>query len=97
MDTTIDYLLAIGALVIGIMILTGNGAIFMKGGDSKSRQKEYDVKKMEKATGIACILAGLATGCNAIFANTFFQTIYIVLILVIFGGLFAYIKLKCKK
>lgn len=97
MDTTIDYLLAIGAIIIGIMILTGNGAIFMKGGDSKSRQKEYDEKKMEKATGIACILAGLATGCNAILVDSFFQTIYIVLVIAIFGGLFAYIKLKCKK
>ena len=48
MDETFSYILAIAALVIGVMLLTGHGAVFMKGGNTQARSRKYDEKKMEK-------------------------------------------------
>ena len=47
-DQSFSYILAIAALVIGIMILTGHGSVFMKGGNTQARAQKYDEKKMEK-------------------------------------------------
>ena len=33
-DQTFSYVLAIAALVIGVMLLTGHGSVFMKGGNT---------------------------------------------------------------
>ena len=52
MDETFSYILAIAALVIGVMLLTGHGAVFMKGGNTQARSRKYDEKKMEKVSGI---------------------------------------------
>ncbi len=51
MDETFSYILAIAAAVIGIMLLTGHGAMFMKGGNTQARARKYDEKKMEKVSG----------------------------------------------
>ena len=51
MDETFSYILAIAAAVIGIMLLTGHGAMFMKGGNTQARARKYDEKKMEKVLG----------------------------------------------
>ena len=50
MDETFSYILAIAAAVIGIMLLTGHGAMFMKGGNTQARARKYDEKKMEKVS-----------------------------------------------
>ena len=57
-DQSFSYILAIAALVIGIMILTGHGYVFMKGGNTQARAQKYDEKKMEKVSGIGLILIG---------------------------------------
>lgn len=96
MDRTFDLILTFGAVVIGILLLTGNGGIFMKGGNSAVRKVKYDQKKMEKSSGIALILVGLATGIDAYTEGLPAKVTYIVVLLVIFGTLFWYIRTKCR-
>lgn len=43
-DQTFSYVLAIAALVIGVMLLTGHGSVFMKGGNTQARAQKYDEK-----------------------------------------------------
>ena len=58
----LDLILTVAALVIGVMLLTGHGSVFMKGGNAEIRRKLYDEKKMEKGCGAALILIGILTG-----------------------------------
>lgn len=94
---TLDIILTIGALVVGIMLLTGNGAVFMKGGNDAARSKVYDEKKMEKVYGISMILIGLATGINMFMTGFVAQIVYIVVLLIILVGMVVLVKTKCKK
>lgn len=96
MNRTFDLILTFGAVLIGILLLTGNGGIFMKGGNAAARKAQYDQKKMEKSSGIALILVGLATGIDTYTEGLPAKVAYIVVLLVIFGTLFWYIKKKCK-
>ena len=50
---SLDIFLTVAALVAGVMLLTGHGDVFMKGGNASERKKLYDEKKVQKATGIA--------------------------------------------
>lgn len=96
MDRTFDLILTFGAVVIGILLLTGNGGVFMKGGNSAVRKAQYDQKKMEKSSGIALILVGLATGIDSYTEGFAAKVGYIVVLLLIFGILFWYIRTKCR-
>ncbi|MDO4276404.1 MAG: DUF3784 domain-containing protein [Eubacteriales bacterium] len=97
MGRTLDFILTFGAVVVGIMLLTGNGGIFMKGGNADLRKKLYDEKKMEKSSGIALILIGIATGIDSYTEGVVAKIIYIAVLLIIFIGLIYYLKVKCKK
>ena len=97
MDRTFDMILTIVALVVGVMMVTGHGDIFMKGGNAELRQKIYDEKKMEKSGGIAMILLGIATGINMYTEELTAKIIYIVVLIVIFGTLIYYLRTKCRK
>ena len=46
MDKSFGLILAVIALVAGVMLLTGHGDIFLKGGNTKLRKEKYDEKKM---------------------------------------------------
>ena len=98
---SLDIFLTVAALVVGVMLLTGHGDVFMKGGNASERKKLYDEKKVQKATGIAMILMGIATGLDMVLddkINVMFSKIgYLVLIIVIFAVLVVYIRKKCKK
>lgn len=94
---TLDVILTVAAIVVGIMMLTGHGDIFMKGGNDAQRKKLYDEKKMEKVSGWGMILIGLATGINMYTTSFAAQIAYIVVLLVIFIGMIVLLKTKCKK
>ena len=98
---SLDIFLTVAALVAGVMLLTGHGDVFMKGGNASERKKLYDEKKVQKATGIAMILMGIATGLDMVLddkINAMFSKIrYLVLVIVIFVVLVVYIRKKCKK
>lgn len=97
MGRTLDFILTFAAVVVGIMLVTGNGGIFMKGGNTELRKKLYDEKKMEKASGIALILIGIATGIDSYTTGVVAKVTYIVVLVVIFTALIYYLKTKCKK
>ena len=44
----LDLILTVAALVIGVMLLTGHGSVFMKGGNAEIRRKLYDEKNGER-------------------------------------------------
>lgn len=98
---SLDIFLTVAAFVVGVMLLTGHGDVFMKGGNASERKKLYDEKKVQKATGIAMILMGIVTGLDMVLddkINVMFSKIgYLVLIIVIFVVLVVYIRKKCKK
>lgn len=97
MGRTLDFILTFAAIVVGIMLLTGNGGIFMKGGNTELRKKLYDEKKMEKSSGIALILIGIATGIDSYTTGVAAKVAYIVVLIVILAALIYYLKAKCKK
>ena len=47
-DQSFSFILTIAALVVGVMLFTGHGSFFMKGGNTQARAQKYDEKKMEK-------------------------------------------------
>ncbi len=93
----LDLVLTVAALVIGVMLLTGHGSFFMKGGNSEIRKKLYDEKKMEKGCGIALILIGVLTGIDMLTTEIAFKIGYIVFLLIIIAGLLYYLRVKCRK
>lgn len=97
MDRTLDIILTVGALIVGIMMLTGHGEIFMKGGNDDLRKKIYDEKKMEKSGGIAMLILGIATGINMYTTGLTAKVVYIVVVIVVFAALVYYLRTKCKK
>ena len=82
-DQTFSYVLAIAALVIGVMLLTGHGSVFMKGGNTQARAQKYDEKKMEKFSGICLILIGIATGVDAFTESMAAKIAYVIILFVI--------------
>lgn len=97
MDQSLDFILAIAGIVIGIMMFTGHGDIFMKGSNQAQRQKIYDEKKMERVCGIGIFLLGIITGINAFTTSFWAKIVYLAVILLIFIGMVVMIKKTCKK
>lgn len=97
MDETFSYILAIAALVIGVMLLTGHGAVFMKGGNTQARSRKYDEKKMEKVSGICMLLIGIATGVDAFTTSVTAKIVYVVVLFVILAVFVFLLKTKCHK
>ena len=93
----LDLILTVAALVIGVMLLTGHGSVFMKGGTAEIRRKLYDEKKMEKGCGAALILIGILTGFDMFTTGMVFKIGYIVVLLIIIVGLMYYLRVKCRK
>ena len=97
MGRTFDFVLAGAAIIVGIMLLTGHGDIFLKGGNTQLRKAKYDEKKMSKGSGVALILIGLATGIDSYTTGVAAKIGYIVVLVLILPGLMLYSKYKCTK
>ena len=97
MDETFSYILAIAAAVIGIMLLTGHGSMFMKGGNTQARARKYDEKKMEKVSGICMLLIGIATGIDAFTTSVTAKIVYVVVLFVILAVFLFLLKTKCRR
>lgn len=96
-DQSFSLILTVAALVIGVMLLTGHGSVFMKGGNTQARAKKYDEKKMEKYSGICLILIGVATGIDAFTTSVTAKIVYVVVLFVILAGFLMALKTKCLK
>lgn len=94
---TFDILITVAAIVIGILLLLGKGDIFMGGKSAADRNKEYDDKKVQKGFGVTLIIVGIATGISALFQTTASYIIYIVVVILAFGGGVYYMRKYCKK
>lgn len=97
MDRTFDYLIVAIALISGIMLVTGHGDFFMKGGNRDRRKSIYDEAKMEKSSGVALILIGAATLVDCYTTSLTAKFIYIGVLVVIIVGLLLYLRYKCRK
>ena len=97
MGQSLDFILAIAGIVIGIMLLTGHGEMFMGGGNQKKREQMYDQKKMEKVCGVGLLLIGIVTGIDAFTTTVAAKIAYIVVLLINFIGMVIYLQKKCKK
>ena len=96
-DQTFSFILTIAALVVGVMIFSGHGSFFMKGGNTHSRAQKYDEKKMEKASGICLILIGVATGVDAFTTSVAAKISYVVILFVILAVFLYVLRTKCIK
>ena len=94
---SLSLILTIAAFIVGIMLLTGHGDIFLKGGNADIRKKLYDEEKMAKASGVALILIGIVSAVDLFTTALAFKIAYIVALLIIIIGLVYYLRLKCKK
>ncbi|MDO5135446.1 MAG: DUF3784 domain-containing protein [Eubacteriales bacterium] len=97
MGRTVDLFLTAAAIIMGIMLMTGHGDIFMKGGNAAARKKTYDENKMARASGVALILVGIATGIDTFTTTAAAKLVYVGVLLVVFGGLIYYMRKKCRK
>ena len=97
MGRTFDFILAGAAIIVGIMLLTGHGDIFMKGGNTQLRKAKYDEKKMTKCSGVALLLIGIATGIDSYTTGLAAKIGYIIVLILILAGLMLYLKYKCAK
>ena len=97
MDKSFGLILAVIALIAGVMLLTGHGDIFLKGGNTKLRKEKYDEKKMEKASGICLILIGVATGVDAFTTSVAAKIAYVVILFVILAVFLFVLRTKCIK
>ena len=91
---SLNIILTIAAFVVGIMLLTGHGDIFLKGGNSDISKKLYDEEKMAKASGV---LIGVVSAIDLFTTALAFKIAYIAALLIIIVGLVCYLRLKCKK
>ncbi len=94
---SLDLILTVAAFIVGIMLLTGHGDIFMKGGNADVRKKLYDEKKMAKGCGISLILIGVISAVDMFTTGLVFKIAYIVVLLIIIIGLLYFLRVKCKK
>ena len=94
---SLSLILTIAAFIVGIMLLTGHGDIFLKGGNADIRKKLYDEEKMAKASGVALMLIGIVSAVDLFTTALAFKIAYIVALLIIIIGLVYYLRVKCKK
>ncbi len=97
MGRTFDFILAGAALIVGILLLTGHGDFFLKGGNTQLRKAKYDEEKMSKGSGVALILIGIATGIDSYTTTLAAKIGYIIVLVLILTGLMLYLKYKCQK
>ena len=89
MSRSFDFILAGASLIVGILLLTGHGDFFMKGGNAQT--------KMAKGSGVALILIGIVTLIDSYTTTVAAKIGYIVVLVIIMAGLMWYLKKKCMK
>nr|WP_297886030.1 DUF3784 domain-containing protein [uncultured Blautia sp.] len=97
MSRSFDFILGGASLIIGILLMTGHGDFFMKGGNTQLRKAKYDEKKMAKGSGLALILIGIITFIDSYTTTVAAKIGYIVAVVVILVGLMWYLNNKCAK
>lgn len=97
MSRSFDFILAGASLIVGIMLMTGHGEFFMRGGNTQLRKAKYDEDKMAKGSGLALVLIGILTFIDSYTTAVPAKIAYIVALVAICAGLIWYLKKKCMK
>ncbi len=92
-----DLILTVGCLICGILLLMGKGDFLVNDKNSSQRNKEYDMDKAKKGFGVMLLLVAGVTVLNSYLNNFICSIIYIFVIVGLFAGSFAYMKVACKK
>ena len=96
MDSSLGFILTGGALVIGVLILTGNGGFFLKGGKEEQRKKVYDQRRFEIATGVMLLVFALLTGIDCFTQGAFWKVAYVIATVLTFALYVVALRLWCK-
>ena len=96
MGRSFDVIVIAGSLLVGILLLTGNGDFLMKTKNTHVKSI-YDEKKMQKVFGICFLIAGAITAVDTIAANPLVTKIYLAALVLDFAISFTYVSKKCKK
>jgi uncharacterized membrane protein len=94
---TLSLIITVGSLIVGLMLLTGHGEIFMKSSNASETQKLYDEKKMEKVYGVGMLLIGVVSGIDCFTTSLAAKIIYVVVLIIIFVAMITVVKTKCKR
>ena len=97
MDQTFGIIITAIALIGGILLLTGNGGFLMGGGNAEQRKKIYNLEKVERATGIAFLVVGVASLIDLFTTGLIASVIYLIVVIGSFTALFVYMRKKCMK
>ena len=96
MDSSLGVILTGGALVIGLLILTGNGAVFLKGGKEEQRKKIYDQRRFELATGVMLLVFALLTGIDCFTKGSIWKVAYVIATILTFALYVVALRRWCK-
>ena len=94
---TFDLIITIGCLIVGFMMLTGRGDVFLNDKDAAQRNKLYDMKKAQKGYGVAFIVIGAASAVRMRVKTQMGFVIYLVVVIVSLAASVVYMKKCCKK
>ena len=97
LDATFGGFLAIASVVIGILVLTGHGDLFLRPGREDQRKNVYDRPRLEKASGILLIVFGALTGIDCFTTSPAAKIAYLAALAAAFIIFIVYIKKKCMK
>ena len=97
LDSTFGGFLAAASIVIGILVLTGHGDLFMRPGREDQRKNVYDRARLEKASGILLIIFGVLTGIDCFTTSPAAKIAYLAALAAAFIVFIIYIKKKCMK
>ena len=97
MDQTFGIIISAISLIGGVLLLTGNGGFLMGGGNAEERKKIYNLDKVERASGIAFLVVGIASVIDLFTTGLLASIIYLVVVIGSFTALFVYMRKKCMK
>lgn len=84
------------SLVVGVLVLTGNGSVFLKTGRGPQRTPVYEPKRFERATGIMLLIFGLLTGIDCFTAGSPWKIAYVVSLVLTFAIYVVVLRRWCR-
>lgn len=92
-----DIIIGVASIVVGILLLAGKGDFLMSGKNADQRKNDFDEAKVKKDFGVVFLLVGIGTFVNRQFDTQLSNMIYLVFLLLAFGGGIFYMQKFCKK
>lgn len=93
----IDFVLTVGCLIVGILMLLGKGDKLLEDKNAPDRYKEYDMKKAQKGYGVAFLIIGAASVVSHKINTQAGFGIYLIIVVLALSGSVFYMKKYCGK